>query len=212
MRDVEGLLIDFGGVLTTSLGEAFEAFCAREGVDHRRLRDVLRIAYHDEDPEHFVSLVETGQIEVGEFERRLAEVFSEGLHRPVEARGLVERMVGDIELDEAMVDLVRRARAAGIRTALVSNSWGLHYYPTDLLHELFEAVVISGEVGLRKPHADIYELAAARLGLPPEACLFVDDFGPNVAAAERIGMRGYHHEDTDRSVKELADLLSLPPA
>jgi epoxide hydrolase-like predicted phosphatase len=212
MGEVRGLLIDFGGVLTGSLGEAFERFCQEEGVDPGSLRRVLRAAYHDRDPEHFVSLVETGKMEVEEFERRLAEVLSEGLDRPVPAEGLVERMVADIGIDGEMVDLVRRARASGVRTALVSNSWGLHYYPTELLEEVFDTVLISGEVGLRKPHADIYRLAAERLGLKPEECLFVDDFPPNVEAARELGMSGYVHEESARSIRDLSGLLGLPVA
>ncbi|HEX9891700.1 MAG TPA: HAD family phosphatase [Actinomycetota bacterium] len=209
MGDIRGLLIDFGGVLTGPLGEAFERFCAEEGVDPSGLREALKSAYHDQDPEHFVSLVETGRMEVEEFERRLAEVLSEGLDRPVAHEGLVDRMVAGIGIEEGMVDLVRRARAAGVRTALVSNSWGLHYYPTSLLEELFDTVVISGQVGLRKPLADIYRLAADRLSLPPEACLFVDDFPPNVEAAQALGMRGYVHEDPKRSVSDLSRSLGL---
>ena len=210
MGEIRGLLIDFGGVLTGPLGEAFERFCREEGVDPSRLRDALKAAYQDQDPNHFVSLVETGRMEVPEFERRLAEVLSEGLDRPVSSEGLVERMVADIGIEQDMVDLIRRARAAGVRTALVSNSWGLHYYPTSLLEELFDTIVISGVVGLRKPHQDIYRLAAERLGLPPGACLFVDDFPPNVAAAEALGMRGYVHEDPARSVADLSRSLGLP--
>lgn len=209
MGDVQGLLVDFGGVLTGPLGQAFERFCEEEGVDPSRLREALKVAYHDQDPDHFVSLVETGRMEVDEFERRLAEVLSEGLDRPVRPEGLVDRMVADIGIEEDVVDLVRRARAAGIRTALVSNSWGLHYYPTALLEELFDTVVISGEVGLRKPLADIYRLAAERLGVPLEACLFVDDFPPNVDAAEALGMQGYVHEDPARTVAELSRSLGL---
>ncbi|HVM12076.1 MAG TPA: HAD family phosphatase, partial [Actinomycetota bacterium] len=212
MHPIRGLLIDFGGVLTSSLGEAFERFCEEEGIPPDRLRDVLRAAYDDEDPDHFVSLIETGRIEIDEFERLLAEVLSDGLQRPIRADGLVRRMVEDMEIDPEMVDLVRRARAAGIRTALVSNSWGLHYYPMDLLEEIFDAILISGEVGLRKPGPEIFRAAAERLGLDVAGCVFVDDFGGNVAAAERLGMRGYLHEESARSVKELETLLGLPPA
>lgn len=207
---VRGLVVDYGGVLTTSLGAAFEAFCAQEGVEPERLKGVLRAAYRDGDPASVVSLVETGRMPVEEFERHLAAALSEGLHRLVAADGMVERMVAGIRVDEQMVDVVRRARAAGIRTALLSNSWGLHYYPHELLAELFDAVVISGQVGLRKPQPEIYRLAAARLGLPPEACVFVDDFGANVEAAEGVGMRGLVHEDPTRSVPELESVLGLP--
>ena len=86
-----------------------------------------------------------------------------------------------------MLDGVRAARRAGVRTAMLSNSWGEDRYDRALLAELFDAWVISGEVGLRKPDPAIYELAAERLGLPPAACVFVDDLPGNLKPARALG-------------------------
>jgi len=102
-----------------------------------------------------------------------------------------------------------RARAGGIRTGLVSNSWGTRRYPRDLLAELFDAVVISGEVGLRKPHREMYALGAERIGLAPADCVFVDDLGVNLASAAKLGMTTVHHRAADDTIPELERLLGV---
>jgi putative hydrolase of the HAD superfamily len=205
-----GLVIDFGGVLTTHLGDAFRSFCEREGVDYEQVRARLREAYGGSDPESLVARFETGRMPREEFERELAVGLSEGLHRPIDPEGLIERMLTDLELDDAMVNAVRAARARGVPTALLSNSWGVEYYPHDLLAELFDHIVISGEVGLRKPDPDVFRMASERLGLAPEECVFVDDLASNVAAAEAVGMRGVLHEKTPATIAELERLLDVP--
>lgn len=209
MEVARGLLIDFGGVLTTPLRDALELWCEREGVDYERLGDLLRASYPATDPESIVIQIETGRMSVEEFERRLAGVFSEGLHHPVEPEGLLDRMGESLELEPRMIDAVRTAHRGGVRTALLSNSWGLQYYPQELLADLFDEIFISGEVGLRKPEEEIYVLAARGLGLEPPECVFVDDVGINLETAERLGMRTLLHEDPDRTIFLLEDLLGV---
>ena len=89
-----------------------------------------------------------------------------------------------------MLAAVAAARAAGVRTGLISNSWGLGIYDRLDSTELFDAVVISGEVGLHKPQPEIYLLACERLGVEPAAAVFVDDLRENCAGAEAVGMTG----------------------
>jgi epoxide hydrolase-like predicted phosphatase len=121
---------------------------------------------------------------------------------------MLARMFAGLRPDERMLAVVRRARAAGVRTGLLSNSWGFDY-PRDGWPGLLDAVVISGEVGLRKPDPAIYALAAERLGLPPEAIVFVDDLPPNVRAASEAGMTAVLHAGVDSTVEELETLLGL---
>ncbi len=87
----------------------------------------------------------------------------------VDPDGLIDGLFAGVHPDAAMVQAVAKARAAGVRTALVSNSWGVHRYPHDLFDELFDGVVISGEEGIRKPSRRMYELGAERAGVQPEA-------------------------------------------
>jgi putative hydrolase of the HAD superfamily len=110
--------------------------------------------------------------------------------------------------EHTMFDVVRRARQLGVKTALLSNSWG-NEYPRDGWAETFDAVVISGEVGMRKPEPAIYRHAATLLDVAPEECVFVDDLGPNVKGAVAVGMVGVKHVSADATVAELEALFDL---
>jgi putative hydrolase of the HAD superfamily len=109
-----------------------------------------------------------------------------------------------------MVDAVRSARDAGVRTALVSNSWGVHRYPHEMFGELFDGVVISGEEGIRKPSRRMYELGAERAGAPAESCVYVDDLPFNLVPAEKLGMATVHHTSAETTIPELERLLGIP--
>jgi epoxide hydrolase-like predicted phosphatase len=125
------------------------------------------------------------------------------------AEGLIDRLFSGMEPDTAMIDAVRTARAAGVRTGLVSNSWGTRRYPQELLRELFDGIVISGEVGMRKPSPEMYTLGAERIGVPPQECVFVDDLPFNLEPAQELGMAVVHHTDAEMTVPELERLLGV---
>jgi putative hydrolase of the HAD superfamily len=110
---------------------------------------------------------------------------------------------------EPMVAAVRAARDSGIRTGLVSNSWSTSHYDRALLAELFDAVVISAEVGLHKPQPEIYLLASKRLGVEPERCMFIDDLRENCAGAQAVGMTAILHRDAAATVARLEELLGF---
>jgi epoxide hydrolase-like predicted phosphatase len=196
-----GLLVDFGGVLTTSIWDAFDAFCRAEGLEEGAVKDLFR-----SDPEALADLrrLETGNVEPGEFER------SFGARLGLEASdGLIDRLFAALGPDERMVEAVRTARSAGARTGLVSNSWGTSIYSPELLEGIFDDVVISGEVGLHKPQPEIFHLACERLKVEPSRCVFVDDLRENVAGAESVGMTAVLHRDTDATLARLEELLGL---
>ncbi len=109
-----------------------------------------------------------------------------------------------------MLTAVARARASGIRTGLISNSWGTRRYDRALLAELFDGVVISGEVGIRKPAPEIYRLGAERAGVSPEDCVFVDDMPVNLDPGAALGMATVHHVGADETIIELEALLGVP--
>jgi putative hydrolase of the HAD superfamily len=108
--------------------------------------------------------------------------------------------------DPAMFELAGELRGLGIRVALLSNSWG-NTYPRALIDGLLEPVVISGEVGLRKPLEPIYRLTLDLLGLPAGRVLFVDDAEPNVLGARAVGMRALLHTDVATTRAALAELV-----
>jgi putative hydrolase of the HAD superfamily len=195
-----GLLVDWGGVLTSDVFASFGAFCELEGIERDALARIFRT-----DPEcgELIVGLETGTVAQEDFEPRVAALLG------VAAPGLIDRLFAGARPDEDMIEAVRRARVGGIRTGLVSNSWGTRRYPRDLLAELFDAVVISGEVGLRKPHREMYALGAERIGLAPADCVFVDDLGVNLASAAKLGMTTVHHRAADDTIPELERLLGV---
>ena len=212
------LVVDWGGVLTVPLADAFGAWATAEGVDPEHWRDVLvawrtlELAESGSGPAAGpVAQLERGEIAVADFERVIAgELATRG--SPVSEVGLLGRMLAGLDEPEPrMFSLVAAARGAGLATALLSNSWGNDYDRTGW-DSLFDVVVISGEVGMRKPEARIFELVAARLGRPTSACVLVDDLPWNVEGARSAGMAAVLHTDVDATQAELEALLgtSLP--
>jgi putative hydrolase of the HAD superfamily len=195
------LLVDFGGVLTTSIWDSFDAFCRAEGLPEGAVR---RLFADQPDALADLRLLETGKIAEQEFARRLG-----GRLGIEETDGLIARMFSALQPEERMIATVRTARRAGLRTGLISNSWGTSIYDPRILEDLFDAVVISGEAGLHKPQPEIYLFAAERLGIPPESCVFVDDLRENVQGAEAVGMTAVLHRDPAATVARLEELLGV---
>lgn len=195
-----GLLIDWGGVLTTNLFVSFHGYCVQASIDPRKLLGRFR---SDPAARRLLIALETGELEEVEFERRFAELLE------VEPDGLIDGLFAGVQADEAMIEAVRRARAAGVRTALVSNSWGVHRYPHDLFDELFDGVVISGQERVRKPSRRMYELGAERAGVAAQECVYVDDLPFNLTPAEELGMAVVHHTDARTTIPQLERLLGV---
>ena len=213
-RTFRALLVDYGGVLTTSLIASFGRFCASVGIQPDALRSLLAGAYGGEgDAGGMAQLVpelETGRLTVEEFDRRLAEALSEGLAEPLEHAGLSARFFEGVLPEQRMIDAVRAAHAAGVKTGLISNTWGGPQDMGEDMNGLFDAVVRSGDVALRKPEPQIYRLAAERVGVREEECVFVDDIPANVEGAKAVGMWAVLHRDPAITIPKLESLLGLP--
>lgn len=194
------LTVDFGGVLTTNIWSAFRSFCAAEGLEPDAVRELFS---GDAEALRLLRGLETGEFEVAEFEPRFAALLGVD-----DAAGLVERLFADLGPDEEMIEAVRTARRAGVRTGLISNSWGVGIYD-GVPDDLFDVTVISGEVGLHKPQPEIYRLACERLEVEPAAAVFVDDLRENCAGAEGIGMAAVLHRGTAKTIARLEELLGL---
>ncbi|MFE2056497.1 HAD family hydrolase [Streptomyces sp. NPDC056465] len=213
MAQVSGIVVDWGGVITRSFAEGIALWAAQEGVDAGEFRAALgRLLGPSAEPgpaARQFHLVERGELPVAEFEKTLAALVrrSDGSHPVTE--GLVERMFAPFTDDPAMVGLLRVLRDAGLKTALLSNSWG-HTYDRRGWDGLFDTVVISCEVGLRKPEPEIFRHTARLLDLRPEECVLVDDLGSNVRAARACGLAGVHHRTARETALALTPLL--PPA
>src|SRR5947209_960278 len=144
-----GLLVDWGGVLTSNVFDTFRSFCELEGLEPDTVR---RRFLEDRACRDLLIALETGKIEEDEFEPQFAALLG------VPGPDLIDRLFAGGEPDEEMLTAVRNARRAGVRTGLISNSWGTRRYDRQVLAELFDGVVISGEVGMRKPTPRMYEL------------------------------------------------------
>jgi putative hydrolase of the HAD superfamily len=194
------LLIDWGGVLTSNLFDSFRDYCLRSNIDPQTLRGRFSsdLAFRE-----LLIALEKGELQEDDFERQLASLLG------LESDGLIDGLFADVHPDVAMVDAVRRARQGGIRTALVSNSWGVHRYPHDMFDELFDGVVISAEEGTRKPSRRMYELGAERAGVAPEQAVYVDDLPFNLKPAEELGMATIHHTSAEQTIPELERLLGM---
>ncbi|MEU5695330.1 HAD family phosphatase [Actinosynnema sp. NPDC020468] len=205
-RGIDAAVFDWGGVITVSVPTFIDAWLHGEGIDRERYGVTMKSWLgRDAAPDNPVARLETGELPVAEFERLLAAELVTLDGREVASRDLLRRMFGTAHPDPAMVDLVRELRAAGVRTALLSNSWG-DGYPEDLLLELFDTIVISGRVGLRKPDPRIFAHTVERLGLPAGRCAFFDDMPVNVEAADAAGLRAHRHTDAAATRAVLTDL------
>jgi epoxide hydrolase-like predicted phosphatase len=186
--------------MTSNLFDSFRAFSESEGLSLETVGEHFR---NDPASRELLIALETGKLSEDEFEPKFAAVL--GVHPD----GLIDRLFAGGRPDEAMQEAVRRSRQAGIRTGLLSNSWGTRRYPRELLSELFDGVVISGEVGIRKPDAEIYQLAAREIAVEPSACVFVDDLPFNLRPAEELGMAVVHHVDPIETIGELEELFGV---
>ncbi|MDX6251761.1 MAG: putative hydrolase of the superfamily [Kribbellaceae bacterium] len=208
---LRGLLVDWGGVLTSGLDDALGRWAELDGLDfdayYQAIVDWLAAtpAEAELNPIH---ALERGQLAVPDFERKLAAVLIRRDGTPVPAEGLIERMFAHFEHQPQMSALIRRAKSHGIKTALLSNSWG-NTYPRETWDGLFDDIVISGEVGLRKPEPEIFRLAAERVSLELAECVFVDDLELNVDGARALGMTAVLHTSYDRTRRELESLFGV---
>jgi len=201
--------------MTSPILDTMNAWMIAEQIDRQTYLSVMRRwvtqAYVDGFEGNPIHLLERGECTNEEFERALAAELSHVDGRPVAAEGLLRRMFAAAVLEADMLDLIRSLRQAGLRTALLSNSWGNvgDEYPRHLFAELFDAVVISAEVGMRKPEERIFRHTAALLGLEPAECLFIDDVEANVTAATAAGLVALHHTEAAATLARLNDLLGL---
>jgi epoxide hydrolase-like predicted phosphatase len=199
----KGLILDFGGVVTTDFYGALDAFSERAGLDRGAFVRTLR-----EVPEGRAALaaVESGQMPQREFEQAMGRLLG------LDDNGLLEKALADLRPRPEVIALTRRARARGILVAALSNSWGTGGYDPYAgwdLDGLFDAVVISDRVGLRKPDPRIFQLTAEKLGLPPGDCLFVDDTEHNLPGARDLGMGTVFFTGAPVEVEKIEALLGI---
>jgi FMN phosphatase YigB (HAD superfamily) len=197
--------------MTNPIVETVNAWLVADSIDPASYRTIMRQwvseAYESEQGVNPIHALERGESPHTEFEQVLAGQLLLLDGGPVAAEGLLTRMFAGTVLDEAMLGLFRRLHADGVPTGLLSNSWGGGDYPREMFPDLFDAVVISGEVGMRKPEPRVFRHAASLLGLDPQECVFIDDIQANVAAAEGVGFTGILHTGAATTAERVKELL-----
>lgn len=200
-----GLVLDFGGVLTTPFDGALCSYCERDGLTPGALEEIFNL---DTGAQGALVDLERGRISQAEFVALLAPALG------VDPDGLLERMLADLRSEPLVVEAVAKLRSCGIKVGVLSNSWGsapFDPYARFRLDEHYDAVVISDQVGWRKPDPEIFALVLERLDLPAERCVFVDDVARYLPAARVLGMATIHATDPATTVAALERMFGCPP-
>ena len=209
---LEGVISDFGGVLTNRLIEAFAAFQDETGITMEQLgRGMQRVS--ERDGEYPLFRLERGELTERKFLDDLAWGLEDELgHRPTLHR-FREIYFEALHANEPMLDLMRTLRERGHRMAILTNNvreWEELWRAKLPIDEIFELVVDSAWVGMRKPEPEIYQLTCERLGkVDPADCLFVDDNQLNVEAARKLGMCAVLFESNEQAIPEIRAQLNL---
>lgn len=204
---IEAAIFDYGGVLTTPGRQAIAEWTRAENIRPETFSAALKDWLSRDAPAGTpIHQLETGELAAEDFNRALAERLRTEDGAPVVASGLVSRLFAHMRPEPRMHDLVRRVRSAGIRTALLSNSWG-NDYPWDEIDGLFDVVVISAEFGLRKPDPRIFRLTLDDLGTTGRNTVFIDDGPPNVEAAEMLELHAILHKEPETTYDQLTTLI-----
>ena len=203
------VISDFGGVLTSPLIQSFAAVQDETGIPFEEMgKGMARIA--EAEGAHPLYELEKGRISEPDFLAKLGDAMEPMLgHRP-EMHRFREIYFDALDPNEPMIELMRELKANGYRMALLTNNvreWEPLWRSMLPVDEIFETVVDSGFVGCRKPESKIYAMTLDRIGIAPEACLFVDDVEVNCEGARRAGMRAVHFRDNEQAIGEIRSAL-----
>jgi putative hydrolase of the HAD superfamily len=210
--EITAVVSDFGGVLTSPLLQSFAAFQDETGISGESLGRAMQ-AISEQDGAHPLFELETGRMTEADFLAKVATALEPELgHRP-EMHRFREIYFDALQPNEPMIALMREIKGSGRRMALLTNNvreWEPLWRTMLPVDEIFEFVVDSAYVGMRKPDPPIYELTIARLsGASAEQCLFVDDVLVNVETARAIGMSAVHFRDNEQAIPEIRSVLQL---
>lgn len=209
MAEIEAIVCDFGGVLTTPLVESFMAFQDQTGITTEDLGKAMAAAT-EASGENPLFAMERGEITEVAFLEQLTDQLEPLLgHRP-EMHRFKEIYFEALEPNPAMIELMRELQGEGYRMAMLTNNvreWEPLWRSMLPVDEIFETVVDSGFVGCRKPESKIYELTLGRIGMPASACLFVDDVLVNCEGARRAGLSAVHFQRNEQAIPEIRAAL-----
>jgi putative hydrolase of the HAD superfamily len=210
MAEIETVISDFGGVLTSPLVQSFMAFQDETGITTEALGKGMQAAT-EANGENPLFEMERGEITELAFLEKLTKGLEPILgHRP-EMHRFKEIYFKALQPNPPMIDLMRELRDEGYQMAMLTNNvreWEPLWRSMLPVDEIFETVVDSGFVGCRKPESRIYELTLERVGRPAEACLFVDDVLVNCEGARKASLQAVHFQDNEQAIAEIRSVLS----
>lgn len=210
MSGVRAVITDFGGVLTTPLLDSFAAIQDSSGISLEDLGLAMMAVAQRLGVNPLVEL-ETGRMKEADFLRELGDELSARLGRPVEMHTFGAAVYEHLQPNQRMINYMRDLRERGYHLAICTNNvreWEARWRSMLPVDEIFEVVVDSAFVGVRKPDPEIYQLTLERLGVPASAALFVDDVEVNCDAARETGMRTVRFRDTEQALAEIEAVLS----
>jgi putative hydrolase of the HAD superfamily len=205
---VRALISDFGGVLTNPLWEAFAGWNERVGADPGTLVRALQAATEAAGGRHPLYELEKGHITEAEFVAAIQAQLPEG----IELDGFRDIYFSHLHPNDPMIELIRELHGRGLRTAILTNNvreWEPLWRAKLPVDEIFDVVVDSASVGMRKPEREIYELTLARLGddIRAEECVFVDDVDVNCDTARELGMAAVHYVSPEQAIPKVRALV-----
>jgi epoxide hydrolase-like predicted phosphatase len=213
MARVEGIISDFGGVLTSSLIGSFLAFQESSGVPLEELGKAMAAVGEQHGANPLFEL-ETGRLTEAEFMDSIGSQLTRQLSRPIDMNGFAEDYFSHLRPNRELIDYMRQLRDRGLRMAICTNNvreWESRWRAMLPIDDIFHVVVDSAFVGTRKPERRIYELTLARLGTAAAATLLVDDVEINCAAARELGMRAVHFRSNEQAIEEIETALRQAP-
>ncbi len=209
---IRAVVCDFGGVLTTSLHDAFKAWERESGIALEHLGQAM-VTLTERTGAHPLYELECGRITEASFQESLSSQMTADLGRDTDMTGFTDTYFRHLHPNEDLLDHLGRLRARGVPMALLTNNvreWEPRWRAMLPVDDLFDVVVDSAYVGMRKPDERIYELTCERFGHPPQACLFIDDFAHNCEAAKAVGLTPvWHQGDTAATIAAVDGLLDL---
>jgi putative hydrolase of the HAD superfamily len=210
MSRIEAIVSDFGGVLTSPLLDSFAAFQDSSGISLEALGNAIA-AVTARDGANPLFELETGRISEAAFLASLGAELTVQLGRAAELHGFGERYFEHLHPNARMIDYMRTLRGRDLAMAICTNNvreWETLWRAKLPVDQIFDVVVDSAFVGIRKPDPEIYELTLERLGKPASAALLIDDIELNCEAARALGMRAVWFRSTDQAIAEIDQALA----
>ncbi len=206
---IKAVFFDFGGVFINSPFAAASAAAETMGMGEAQLLELVFGPY-DIDGDHPWHRLERGELSFSDANDAITELAEAGGHGKIQPMDVLMTLAADPGVRDFMIDLVRELRGRGLATGIITNNiaeFGTAWRGMIPVDELFDDIVDSSSVGLRKPDPAIYRLACERLAVDPGSAVFIDDHAGNVAGARSIGLAGvwcgYSVESTKAAMGEL---------